>query len=260
MERLRTERPLGLTRAGMRKWGMLFVLLGILGRGILQNRYLGLVNLDNEQLLQALFEKPDAMIFATAALILQFVECCAVPIYCMLLAEGFTHSSHTGKYLLRVLGIALLSEIPFNFVMSARFFDMSTRNPAFGIAVSIVTLYLYEYFRANTFPNILMKILVTFAAFVWCGILKIEGGICCVIITLAFWWFRRKPMFRNLAAGAAAMVSCLFSIFYLAAPMGILVVHFYNGEKGEENRLFSYLFYPAALTLCGIIGYTVFGF
>lgn len=260
MERLRAQRPQGLSRVGMRKWGMLFVLLGIFGRGILQSRCLGIANMDNEQLLLELFERPEAFIYATIALALQFVECCGLPIFCMLLVDGFVHTSHSGRYMLRVLGVAVISEIPYNFAMSARFFDMSSRNPAFGIAVCIVLLYFYERFREKKAINILMKLLVTVAAFIWCGILKIEGGVCCLIITLAYWCFRSKPLFRNLAAGVAAMVSCLFSVFYLAAPMGILVVHLYNGEKGEENRLFNYLFYPASLTLCGIVGYLIFGF
>lgn len=260
MERLRTERPKGLTRVGLRKWGMLFILLGIFGRGILQTRFLNMANLNTDQLLEVLTAAPEAMFAATLSLVLQFVESCAMPIFCLLLAEGIAHTSHSGKYLLRVLGIALLSEIPYNFAMRARFIDMSTRNPAFGIAVSLILLYLYDYFKEKKFTNRVLKCIVTLAAFVWCAILKIEGGVCCLLITLAFWFFRKKPMIRNLAGGAAAMLGCLFSMFYLSAPMGIMVVHFYNGEKGEENRLLSYLFYPAALTLCGIIGYFVFGF
>ena len=260
MERLRTERPKGLTRAGLRKWGMLFVILGIFGRGILQTRFLGVSSLTNEQLLDALSATPEAMLFATFALVLQFVECCAVPIFSLLLAEGFANTSDKNKYLLRVLGVALISEIPYNYAISAKFFDMGSRNPAFGIAVALIVLYLYDYLKEKTVRNMLMKLLVTGAAFVWCGMLGIEGGVCCLMITLAFWFFRHKPMIRNLAAGVASMVGILSSMFYLAAPMGLMVVHFYNGEKGEENRLISYLFYPAVLTIIGAAGYFAFGF
>ena len=260
MERLRRERPKGFSRAGLRKWGMLFVLLGIFGHGILQTRYLNMANISSDQLLNMLTEKPEAMFVTTVSLIMLFVESMALPIFCLLLADGFSHTSHGGKYLLRVLGIALLSEIPYNFVMSAKFIDMGSRNPAFGIAVSLILLYFFDYTKEKKAVNLLMKVFITFAAFFWCAILKIEGGVCALIITLAFWGFRKKPALRNLAAAAAAMFGCVFSIFNLTAPMGIMVVHFYNGQKGEENRLVSYLFYPAALTLCGIIGYYSFGF
>ena len=239
---------------------MLFVILGIFGHGILQTRYLNMANLSSDQLLKMLTEKPEAMFVTTVSLIMLFLESMAMPIFCLLLADGFSHTSHGGKYLLRVLGIALLSEIPYNFVMSAKFIDMGSRNPAFGIALSIVLLYLYDYTKEKKPVNLLLKVIVTFAAFFWCAILKVDGGVCALIITLAFWGFRKKPAIRNLAAAVAAMCGSIFSIFNLTAPMGIMVIHFYNGQKGEENRLLSYLFYPAALTLCGIIGYAAFGF
>jgi len=38
----------------------------------------------------------------------------------------------------------------------------------------------------------------------------------------------------------------------LLPPMGFLAVHMYNGERGESNRLVSYLFYPVALLLIGL--------
>lgn len=260
MERLRTEQPKGLSCAGLRKWGMLFVILGIFGRSILQTRFLGITDLNNEQLLEALSAAPEAMLFATFSIVLQFVETCAAPIFCLLLAEGFVNTSNAANYLARVAGVALISEIPYNFAMSGKFLEMSSRNPAFGIAMSLLLLYLYDRFREKKLSNMLLKVLFTLAAFFWCGMLKIESGVCCLFITLAFWAFRKKPMIRNLAAGAAAMVCCIFSLFYLAAPMGMLVLHFYNGEKGEENRLVSYLFYPAALTALSLAGYIAFGF
>lgn len=260
MERLRTEQPKGLTREALRKWGMIFVILGIFGRSILQTRFLGATDLNSEQLLESLSASSATMLFATLALVMQFVETCAAPIFCLLLAEGFANTSDKTKYLLRVLGVAVLSEIPFNFAMGARFIDMSSRNPVFGIALSLLLLYLYDRYRDKTAVNFLLKVLFTLAAVFWCGMLKIENGICCLLITLAFWGFRKKPMIRNLMGGAAAMVCCIFSAFYLTAPMGIMVIHFYNGEKGEENRILNYLFYPLALTVFGIVGYIAFGF
>ena len=56
-------------------------------------------------------------------------------------------------------------------------------------------------------------------------------------------------------AGCIAAALCaLFSPFYLAAPMGFLVVHGYRGEQGEENRLVNYLAYPVLLLFVGIAG------
>jgi hypothetical protein len=260
MERLRTEQPKGLTTAGLRKWGMFFLLAGMFGRGILQTRFLGISDLNNAQLLETLAQSDAAMMFATVSLVLQFVESCAAPIFCLLLAEGFANTSNKERYLLRVLGEAAISEIPFNFAMSARFFDLTSRNPAFGIAMSLLLLYLYHRFGEKNFTNTLLKIAFTLATFFWCAVLKIENSFLCLVVTLAFWCFRKKPMVRNLMAGVASILGSIFSLFNLAAPLAMVVIHFYNGEKGEENKLMSYLFYPLALTACGIVGFVAFGF
>ena len=36
--------------------------------------------------------------------------------------------------------------------------------------------------------------------------------------------------------------------------MGFMPIHFYRGEKGEENRLLNYLAYPVLLLAAGLAG------
>ena len=258
MERLSQEQPKGLSRAGLRKWGMIFLILGVFGRSILQNRFLGMVNLNPEQLLQVISDDSQAMLFATIAIVLQFMETCATPIFCFLLTEGFAHTSNAPRYMARVLGVALISEIPFNFAMTGNFLDLSSRNPVFGIAVSLMLLYLYDYSNRNKQISLLIKVVGTLCALVWCNLLSIEHGACCVVLTVAFWSFRKKLLLRNLVGGAAAMLCSAFSLFYMVSPMSLVAVHFYNGEPGQENRWVSYLLYPALLIIFGVVGALAF--
>lgn len=258
MERLRSERPNGLSREGLRKWGMLFLILGIVGRGILQNRMLGMWSLSNDQLLDVMTNQPDAMLIATIALMLQFIETCAAPVFCMLLVEGAIHTSSLEKYIIRVFGLAVVSEIPYNFAFSGKLLDMSSRNPVFAMALCLVMIYLYNRYSAKSFVNVAIKLAVTVAALVWSNMLSIEGASCCVVLTAVLWGIRNKPTYRNLMGASAAMACSLFSLFYLASPMGFLAINYYNGEKGEENRVFSYLFYPVVLTAVGIAGALLF--
>ena len=258
MERLKTERPKGLSRAGLRKWGMLFVLLGVFGRSILQVRYLGLLELTSDQLLEAMNTGPEVVLMVTFAIVFQFLETCAVPIFCLLLTEGFIHTSNALNYLGRVAGLAAISEIPYNYAMSGKLLDMGSRNPVFGLLVVLFVLYLYRQYSQKKVTNLLIKAVVTLAAVIWCSILRIDHGVPIVVIALVFWLVRNKPNIRNLTGGAATMACCLYSPFYMVAPMSVMVLHFYNGEKGQENRLVSYLFYPAVLLIFGISGAIAF--
>lgn len=255
MERLSDNSPSGISGNALRTWGLLFLAAGAIGRGLLQTRLLGVGSANTQQLLAAMDANMGA---ATLAIVLQAIEACAMPIFAFLLLEGFQNTSNFKNYLLRVLGVAVLSEIPYNLAVSAKLLDTATRNPVFGLVLGLVVLYLYDRFPGKTFQNVLIKVLVTVAALVWASMLNIEGASCLVVILACLWAFRAKPMLRNFAGATGAIVCSMISPFYMASPMGILVVHMYNGEKGNVNRMVSYLAYPALLLLVAAACWLVF--
>ncbi len=250
-ERLVRERSKGLNTTGLRTWGMVFLVLAAAGKALLQNR---LLNVAESTDLLAVLNMEGGMIIATLALILQAVEGCAAPVFCFLLVEGALHTSDFNKYLSRVVGLALLTELPYNFAMSGKLIDLSTRNPVFSMALGLVLLYFYRRYEGRSAGNIAIKVAVTAAAVVWAKMLGILHGDACAILIAALWAFRNKPGLRNIMGCTAAVVCCLFSPFYLATPMGFMVVYFYNGEKGPSRQLQDYLTYPLALVAIGIIG------
>ena len=255
MERVKTApKTGGMNRNLIRTWGLLFLALGVLGRSILQNRLLGLGQISGNQLMELMNGSDEVMIIATIALILQVLETCAVPIFCFLLVDGFQHTSDFKKYILRVAGVAVVSEIPYNLAMSGKFFDMSTRNPAFGLILALIALYFYKKYEEKNRQNTMIKLMVTFAAIIWTAMLQIEMGICIVFIVAIVWRFRHNTLFQNLSGATASMICSLVSPFFMAAPMGFLIVHFYNGEKGAESKVVNYLAYPVILLVSALIG------
>jgi len=129
------EESKGLNTTGLRTWGMVILVLAAAGKALLQNRLLQMLGTVD---LLAVLEAEGGMMIATIALILQAIEGCAIPIFCMLLVEGAIHTSDINKYLARVAGLAVLTEIPFNFAMSGKLFDLSDRNPVFGMLLALV--------------------------------------------------------------------------------------------------------------------------
>lgn len=249
MERLsNTRQSSGFSCRGLRIWGLLLTLCGIIGRGLLQNRILGLGDATVQQTLEVLDASGGAMTIATISLVLQMLETCAVPIFAWLLVTGARHTSDMKKYLLRVAALALVSEIPYDLAMSGNVFDISAQNPVFGLALALVMLMFFRYYEGKGLKPVLIKLLVTVVSVLWAVMLKIDSGICVVVIVAALWLTRNKPMMQNLFGAAAAMLCSAVSIFYMAAPMVFLAIHFCNGEKGEnENRLINYLAYPVML-------------
>ena len=254
MERLarRDEKRDGISRSALRLWGLLFAIPGVISRAIIQNGLLNMGSITNEQLLEAMMSSSQTMVYATLALVLQAVEACAIPIFAFLLVEGVQNTSNLNKYLVRVVGLAFLCEIPYNLAMTGAFWDTSSRNPVFGLAFGMGMLYLFRLYGDNTISRRLLRVAITAAAVLWPMMLRIQDGACCVIMVAVFWLCRDKKQFRTFAGCAAGAICSLLSIYYLAIPMAFMAIHFYRGEKGEENKVINYLAYPALLIAAAV--------
>ena len=249
MERLGNTKPSGLHAGNLRAWGMFFVIAGIIGRGLLQSKLLGVGTVSMQTLLEMMQASQETMTIVTISLILQAMETVAVPIFAFLLAEGYKHTSDRKNYFLRVAGTALLAEIPYNLAMRQQVIDMSTRNPMFGLVLAMILLYLFERFSGKK----LICVVMALAGLAWALMLKIEHGIPMVLMVCVIYLFRNKRMFMGFSGMAAAALCTGISPFYLAAPMGFLATHFYNGEPGEGSKVVNYLFYPVSLLVIGLV-------
>ena len=255
MERIPQKRPTGLSRSALRIWGLVFLLAGIVSRSILQYRMLGLGVISGPELLALLESSPDMMTVATTALVLQILETCALPIFTFLLVEGFLHTSDLPKYFLRVLAVALASEIPFDLAVSGKLLDLSVQNPALGMPFALLLMLFFRTYSGKSVKNVLIKVLIAVAAVGWSTMLRVEYGVCTVLVVLTQYLLWQKPLIRNMVGATVAIVSGRGALLMMAAPMGFLAVHCYNEEKNtEENRLVNYLAYPVCLLVVAIAG------
>lgn len=243
--------PRGTDGASLRKWAMVFLSMGIVGRCILQNAMLGMNSVTNGELL-ALLDTAGAMPVLTAALVCQVMETCATPLFAFMLVEGFLRTSSFEKYLLRVGAVALIAELPYNLAMNGSLLSLGTRNPVFGMAIALVMLYFFSRYAEKSVKNVMMKALIFAAAFLWCVMLSIDHGTFVIIFTLLLWAAREKSNIRALFAFCAAMICTMFNMYYIGACLSCIFLHGYNEERGEQNRIFNYAFYPAILLILGI--------
>lgn len=254
MERLTQHREVkrGMSANALRSWGYLCMLLGVAGKGLIQNGILGFGTAASQDILAVLEQSGSAMTLATVSIVFQALEACAVPIFAFLLVEGFQKTSSYKNYLIRMILVAALSEIPYNLAFGGRVFVMDSRNPVIAMVLCLLMLYFYRYFSDRSLKNTAIKAVVTLAALLWCPMLRIEHGAFLVLMVAVFWLMRGKPGFRMLAGCGAAGVATLLSPLNLIAPFSCLLLYLYNGEKGDDNRVFNLLCYPLMLLIAGI--------
>ncbi len=243
--RIAPPRPKGNDRHVLRMWGLLILAVGVVGQ-VLTNQIPGLGTLSAEEL-AVTFDDPTIAGYSVAALIIQLVQSCAIPIFAFLLVEGAKHTTCYWKYFLRVLGVALVSEIPYDLLVFGKAFIMSAQNPVFGTVLAMVVLYFYRHYGAKTLKGIAIPVLVFIMAFFWTRILIITDGAIMLTLVTVLWLTRNRLGYQVFAGCVVAFLCTALSPFYIVAPMIFLIIHFYNGEPGDENPWFNYLAYPAML-------------
>lgn len=250
-------RPRGNSAQALRTWGLLFLTMGIVGQTIIQNKVLGVGTLSVEQLLESMNED-STMIYATVALVAQLLQTCAIPLFCFLMVQGVMHTTSFKNYFLRVAGVALLSEIPYNLAMDGKFISLGSRNPVVGLVLAMVVLWFIRQYSGKGFKSFAVSVLVVVMAIFWVEMLHIADGAATVVLVAAMWSARKKHGYQVLAGCVVMLLCTMLSPLYFVAPMAFLLVHYYNGEQGDGNRVVNYLAYPVLLTAIYLVG--VFAF
>lgn len=176
----------------------------------------------------------------------------AFPIYCFLLVEGVSRTHHKGKYLLRMLLLAIISEIPFDLAFSSQVLEFNYQNVFFTLTIALAAMIGLEWIAGKIESFVLQRILivlVTFASMAVAYLIQSDyncGGVACILI-MYFLRYNRKA---QLIAGYVAFVLILKELMALPA---FVALAFYRGKKGFSNKFFFYGFYPLHLLVLYVV-------
>ncbi|GHU96259.1 conjugal transfer protein TraX [Clostridia bacterium] len=184
----------------------------------------------------------------------------AFPIFAFLLAEGFFYTRDARKYLLRLAVFAIISEIPFDLMVSRTAIDWHSQNVFVTLALSLLGLYLFDSFAAsNDKAPALLTLLATGIA---AQIFRADYGAFGVLMVFVFYFFRGSKIKISLGLAGAVLLlafshlldanmrftnSTLITLFELGALAPILL-YARKRRKGYTKpwaKWFFYVFYPA---------------
>lgn len=177
----------------------------------------------------------------TVYFILRKIGRLAFPIYCFLIGEGLVHTRSPIKYLLRLLGFAILSEIPFNLMIGGNMLLPDRQNVFFTLFLGALSIYLYRDIKRD-----LVKALTMLAVLGVSVVLKADYGAAGTVVILLLYVLRERPIVQAIAGYS------LFSggIYAFAA---FIPINLYNGRRGFIRspilKYAFYLFYPLHMLL-----------
>ncbi len=204
----------------------------------------------------------------------------AFPIYCFLLAEGDRYTRSRGRYLVRLLIFALLSEIPYDLAFEQVLWDPGSQNVFFTLALGELALWLFEGIRhlemrerkkrlregrpvpwwdtasfpgGFSTPGILAVLAVSMLTMAAAAFLGSDYGETGVLMILLFGLTREMPEWRFPLCAVILAVCWWGNWLQISALLAFfLLLPQYNGQRGMKGgKNFFYLYYPLHLLFLG---------
>lgn len=182
----------------------------------------------------------------------------AFPIYCFLLVEGFQRTHDVKKYLGRMFLFALLSEVPFDLALSGKAWYPAYQNVFFTLFLGLLTiagLQLVEQHFGGAeiwkgFLRVGLDAVIVIAGCALALILKTDYNFKGVMAIVILYLFRNR---KKAQICAGVVIFLLMDGLEMFAALSFILIWFYNGTRGRQNKYFFYFFYPVHLLLLWLV-------
>ncbi|MGI6070950.1 MAG: TraX family protein [Blautia sp.] len=176
----------------------------------------------------------------------------AFPIFGFLLLEGFLHTSSKKRYTLSLLLFALISELPFDYMLANTWYYPDGQNIYFTLLLAFLCMWGLEAFTGKVPLQLLCAAAAIAAA--WIG--KTDYSYHGILFLLILYVFRYQEVNQTI-------FGCLSLYFEWKACFAFIPIRLYNGKRGFiQGKRFKYLFYtfyPAHILLLVILRRLVYG-
>lgn len=173
------------------------------------------------------------------------------PIYAFLISEGFFRTNNLFKYIIRLTVLAIISEIPYDLMVSNTLFSFYSQNVLWTYVLALIMLAIIDRFRELP---VLQFIIVAFTAFI-SYLLKTDYNYIGIILIAFYYATCMDKNMRSLGSGIITFLSSIKNNYGFAA-CSTFFIHFYDGTKGtfDFGRIF-YIFYPLHMLILYAIVY-----
>lgn len=193
--------------------------------------------------------------------ILRCVGRLAFPLFAFMAVEGYLHTRSLKKYLLRLLMLAVISEIPFDLLVSGSVFDPMHQNVIWTIILGLCCIRAFENISADL--KKMLSAVVIIASLAAAIIARADYSSAGVLTLLAFYAFRGNTLWcRLMQLLSLAFINLVllggigFAFPYQAlAVLSLPIIWLYDGSQGPHNgfiKAANYLFYPAHMLILAL--------
>lgn len=180
--------------------------------------------------------------------LLRWIGRLAMPVLSFFIGEGLRHTRSPRRYLLRLTGFALLSELPFDLAFYGGI-EWGHQNVYFTLALGLLALWAIQ---SRGMEGWLLALTAALAA----ELLGCDYGMYGVLLILLLDRFHRAR--SEQLAGAALLNLAFFGLqTQTLSLIALPLLWLYNGKRGRDDRRLFYLYYPAHLCVLGILRFVL---
>ena len=180
--------------------------------------------------------------------LLRWIGRLAMPVLCFFIGEGLRHTRSPRRYLLRLTGFALLSELPFDLAFYGGI-EWGRQNVYFTLTLGLLALWAIQ---SRGMEGWLLALTAALAA----ELLGCDYGMYGVLLILLLDRFHSAR--SEQLAGAALLNLAFFGLqTQTLSLIALPLLWLYNGKRGRDDRRLFYLYYPAHLCVLGILRFVL---
>lgn len=190
------------------------------------------------------------------------------PLYCLLIVNGFYHTSNCKKYLSRLFMFALISELPFDLAFNTNFLD--SQNIFFTLTFGLLLITLIDtIYKKNI--NVLLKFLyISILVFIISFINEIMrndyGWFGIILIFIFYICYGNKNINKIYLMLGLAVVNILYfiinkNVFELMSILDVIFIILFENKTIKKNKTIKticYFYYPVHLLILFFIKYLFF--
>ena len=167
------------------------------------------------------------------------------PLYSFCIVEGFLRTSNLFKYFLRLLLLAVISEIPFNLMVYNRFICLDGQNVIWLYLISIIAFLIMKRFDSHPIAIFIVGAIAMAGAY----FLRLDYGHGGMLLLILIYAFRNDKIYRSVSIAITSFILSMQNDFG-AAALSTFFIHHYDGTKGRFNlSMIFYLFYPVHMLI-----------
>ena len=194
--------------------------------------------------------------------ILRCVGRLAFPLFAFMAVEGYLRTRNLKNYLLRLLMLGVISEIPFDLLVSGSVFYPVHQNVIWTIVLGLCCIWAFENIAADR--QRLLSAVVIIASLGAAIIADVDYSSAGVLTLFAFYAFRgstvRCRLLQLLSLGIINLMLLggveLTFPYQALAVLSLPIIWLYDGSQGPHNgfiKAANYLFYPAHMLILALL-------